>query len=77
MAGVPLLLWKLLEEIAPGDKRSRSRASPRTVADAALRARRQLAFLAGAFVSEGWVAESRAGFNNTDRDFFDAVVDAL
>ena len=34
------------------------------------------ALLLGAFVSEGCVSETRAGFNNVDREFFDAVVDA-
>jgi len=75
MAGVPLLLWKLLEEIGPGDRVliSRSARDAGTNASAAdLRA----ALLAGAFVAEGWVAERRAGFNNVDREYFDAVLSA-
>jgi DNA gyrase subunit A len=56
MAGVPLLLWKLLEEIKPGDRVLISRTS--RLADEALSERdRQLAHLAGAFVSEGWIRE--------------------
>ncbi|MGH9277695.1 MAG: DNA gyrase subunit A, partial [Acidimicrobiales bacterium] len=35
-----------------------------------------LGLLAGAFVSEGFVSDRRAGFNNTDEDFFDRVVEA-
>jgi DNA gyrase subunit A len=72
MAGVPLLLWKLLDEIQPGDRVLVSRAA-RTVAEPA---DDREALLLGAFVSEGWVSETRGGFNDVDRDFFDAVVRA-
>jgi DNA gyrase subunit A len=74
MAGVPLLLWKLLEEIHPGDRVLVSRtphqdnASPSTA--------HPLALLAGAFVSEGWISADRAGFNNVDKEFFEQVVSA-
>ena len=70
MAGVPLLLWKLLEEIEPGDRVLVSRlrgASSTELSDAD----RETALLLGAFVSEGFVSETRAGFNNIDHDFFD------
>jgi DNA gyrase subunit A len=74
MAGVPLLLWKLLEEIQPGDRvlisRTEQEAGDLTEEEG------QVALLAGAFVSEGWVSTTRAGFNNVDRDFFDAVLAA-
>jgi DNA gyrase subunit A len=74
MAGVPLLLWKLLEEISPGDRVLVSRTAH---ADTGLSEREaSLALLAGAFVSEGWVSPSRAGFNNVDKEFFDQVVAA-
>ncbi len=33
-----------------------------------------LGVLCGAWVSEGWASDTRAGFNNTDRSFFDDVV---
>ena len=36
----------------------------------------RVALLLGAFVSEGFVYEKRAGFNNLDRDFFNMVVSA-
>jgi DNA gyrase subunit A len=75
MAGVPLLLWKLLEEIHPGERVLIHRATrpedPRPEEHPSM-----LALLAGAFVSEGWFGETRAGFNNIDGGFFDAVVDA-
>jgi DNA gyrase subunit A len=65
MVGVPLLLWKLLEEIRPGDRVLVSR-TPRLEREALSEHERQVAFLLGAFVSEGWVRETRAGFNNVD-----------
>jgi DNA gyrase subunit A len=76
MAGVPLLLWKLLEEIEPGDRVLISR-TPRPAEDEPLpRGDADLALLAGALVSEGWISESRVGFNNIDRNFFDEVLRA-
>jgi DNA gyrase subunit A len=74
MAGVPLFLWKLLEEIAPGDRVLISRTAHTDTALTEEEA--SLALLAGAFVSEGWVSRSRAGFNNVDKEFFDQVVAA-
>jgi DNA gyrase subunit A len=78
MAGVPLMLWKLLEEIEPGDRALISRTPqdleastlPLTGDDA------HLALLTGAFVSEGWISPARAGFNNVDKQFFDSVLAA-
>jgi DNA gyrase subunit A len=75
MAGVPLLLWKLLEEIHPGDRVLVSR-TPHEAGEPLGEQDRALALLAGAFVSEGWISASRAGFNNIDQDFFDQVVGA-
>jgi DNA gyrase subunit A len=74
MAGVPLLLWKLLEEIQPGDRVLISRTEQET--GKLTEEQRQLALLAGALVSEGWVSSKRVGFNNVDKDFFAAVLDA-
>jgi DNA gyrase subunit A len=73
MAGVPLLMWKLLEEIRPGERVLLHRApgSPARPLDAR---GRMLAVLAGAFVSEGWFGSRRAGFNNIDTDFFNSVI---
>ncbi|MGN6522406.1 MAG: intein-containing DNA gyrase subunit A, partial [Actinomycetes bacterium] len=70
---VPTLLWKLLEEIEPGDSVVLSRAS--AVEWGYSGDLHGEAFLAGAFVSEGFVSASRAGFNNTDQEFFDRVVE--
>jgi DNA gyrase subunit A len=78
MAGVPLLLWKLLEEVNPGDRVLVSR-TPQGLEESSLplsSSDEQLALLAGAFVSEGWISSKRAGFNNVDKDFFDSVLDA-
>jgi DNA gyrase subunit A len=73
--GIPTLLWKLLEEIRPGDRVALQR-TPRE--DSGVRAWTQAAdaFVLGAFVSEGFVSERRAGFNNTDRQFFELMVAA-
>ena len=75
MAGVPLLMWKLLEEIGPGERVLLHRA-PTPTDDVIDDGERMLALVAGAFVSEGWFGEKRAGFNNVDGDFFHAVVGA-
>ena len=78
MEGVPLLLWKLLEEIKPGDRVLISR-TPQGLEESSLPLSdndEKLALLAGAFVSEGWISSKRAGFNNVDKDFFDTVLAA-
>ena len=75
VAGVPMLLWKLLEEIRPGDRVLLAR-TPRQRGEPLPDAQRKLAVLAGAFVAEGWISSTRAGFNNVDGDYFDTVVDA-
>jgi DNA gyrase subunit A len=76
VAGVPLLLWKLLSEIRPEDRVVIQRNA--TGDEGVLSERdRALALLAGAWVAEGWASETRAGFNNVDRDFFDEVLSAF
>jgi DNA gyrase subunit A len=75
LLGVPTLLWKLLEELRPDDVVVLSRAE-HVEFGAPSRQERQAALLAGAWVSEGWFSEQRAGFNNTDREFFDLVLAA-
>ncbi len=50
MAGVPLLLWKLLEEIEPGDRVLISR-TPRAATEELEESEARLALLAGAFVT--------------------------
>ena len=69
VVGVPMLLWKRLDEIsrrprrhlahAPAERR-RARDRRALGRDPARRIRLR-----------GWVAETRAGFNNIDREFFD------
>ncbi|OKJ37535.1 hypothetical protein AMK25_26775 [Micromonospora sp. TSRI0369] len=75
VAGVPTLLWKLLAEIAPGDRVVLQRSVPDEIGYPMLE-HVEAAVLAGAFVSEGWVSENRAGFNNVDREFFVQVLTA-
>ncbi len=74
-AGVPMLLWKLMDEIQPGDHVALLRRAPAdygTLTDA----ESDLATLAGGMVSEGWASEWRAGFNNVDPAYFSQVVNA-
>ena len=75
MAGVPVLQWKLLDEVEPGARVvvSRSMGDDGNATQDELDA----AFLAGAWVAEGFASVGRAGFNNTDRVYFDAVVAAF
>ncbi len=74
MVGVPLLMWKLLEELEPGDRVLLNRTP--WAQTAATPEESALGLLAGAFVSEGWFSAGRAGFNNVDEDFFREVVAA-
>jgi DNA gyrase subunit A len=75
VAGVPTLLWKLIEEVRPNDRVAIQRTPPAEFGPGdwhdTLEAR-----LLGAFISEGFVSERRAGFNNLDRDYFNMVVAA-
>ncbi|MDQ4095687.1 MAG: DNA gyrase subunit A [Actinomycetota bacterium] len=75
-AGVPMLMWKLLEEVAPGDYVAMNRSGHD---EAPYLAERDwmLAVLAGAWVAEGWASEKRAGFNNCDDQYFAIVLDAF
>ncbi|MGH3050322.1 MAG: LAGLIDADG family homing endonuclease, partial [Gaiellaceae bacterium] len=75
MVGVPLLLWKRLDEIAPGDRVLMARMD-RDDGDWTTHRDRKEALLLGAFVAEGWASETRAGFNNVDSAFFASVLDA-
>ncbi|EME64441.1 intein-containing DNA gyrase subunit A [Rhodococcus sp. GXMU-t2271] len=77
VAGVPTLLWKLLDEIRSGDRVVLQRVPSAEEHGRHNEYEAAAALLLGAFVSEGFVSENRAGFNNLDRDFFDRVVDAF
>ncbi|QGK68186.1 DNA gyrase subunit A [Allosaccharopolyspora coralli] len=75
--GVPTLLWKLLDEIQSGDRVVMQRTD--APEDVALQDERDWdrAMLAGAFVSEGFVSEHRAGFTNVDAGFFRSIVNCF
>ena len=75
VAGVPTLLWSLLEEVSAGDRVVLSRPRPHEVGLATERDRAE-ALLAGAWVSEGFFSSNRAGFNNVDELFFSEVLRA-
>ena len=66
MVGVPLLLWKQLEEIQRRRPRAARADGPRRRGMARSSASAQEALLLGAFVAEGWFSETRGGFNNVD-----------
>jgi len=69
IAGVPMLVWRLLEEIRRDDRIVLLRKPP-TERGMLTPEDERLALLAGAMVSEGWASETRAGFNNVDPEFF-------
>ena len=75
VAGVPLLQWKLLDELQEGAYVAmlRTPLEDNGVLPSEDRAK---ALLLGAWVSEGFCSEGRAGFNNLDGEFFDAVLAA-
>lgn len=75
VGGVPTLLWKLIEEIRPDDHVVLQRTPPVEFGPAEWHSTME-ALLLGAFISEGFVSEARAGFNNLDRDYFNMVVGA-
>src|SRR2546423_12840358 len=75
VADVPVLLWKLLDEVRPGDRVALVRRPPEELGVLS-KGEEDLAILAGAFVSEGWMSTTRAGFNNVDEEFFGRVVSA-
>ncbi|CAN5808534.1 intein-containing DNA gyrase subunit A [soil metagenome] len=75
VAGVPTLLWKLIEEVRTDDHVVLQRTPADEIGPADWQVTME-ALLAGAFVSEGFVSERRAGFNNIDHDFFTMVVAA-
>jgi len=75
VGGVPTLLWKLIEEIQPSDYVALQRTPPMEFGAADGHEVLE-ALLLGAFISEGFVSENRAGFNNCERDYFDMVVAA-
>uniref|UniRef100_UPI003F945210 intein-containing DNA gyrase subunit A n=1 Tax=Mycobacterium sp. TaxID=1785 RepID=UPI003F945210 len=75
VGGVPTLLWKLIEEIRPDDCVVLQRTPPVEFGPADWHDVME-ALLLGAFISEGYVSETRAGFANLDRDYFAMVAGA-
>ncbi len=75
LAGVPALLWRKLEEVAPGDRVVLQRQEPETWGTAS-EFELSEALLLGAWVSEGFANQTRAGFNNVNDQYFRAVVQA-
>jgi DNA gyrase subunit A len=75
LAGVPTLLWKLLEEIQPGDHVVLHRVIPEEIGYPSIEAV-EAAILAGALVSEGWISQEWVEFANVDREFFVRVLAA-
>ncbi len=73
--GVPTLLWKLFEEVRPGDRVVIQR-TPRQEWGTPSWSEVAAGIVLGAFVSEGFVSERRAGFNNIDQEFFSLVLAA-
>ncbi|GLY65175.1 hypothetical protein Atai01_17940 [Amycolatopsis taiwanensis] len=72
--GVPLFQWRRLDEIEPGTTVCVARNAWMQVVPTAREY--MLGVLAGAWVSEGWASETRAGFNNADEHFFGEVLHA-
>jgi DNA gyrase subunit A len=75
VAGVPTLLWKLLSEVRPGDRVVMQRVAQDEAGLPDLQTV-EAAVVAGAFVSEGWASDCRAGFNINDREYFIRVLAA-
>ncbi|MEJ7628322.1 MAG: intein-containing DNA gyrase subunit A [Nocardioidaceae bacterium] len=75
VAGIPTLLWKLLEELSPGDQVVLLRPEPETWGTATKQELDQ-ALLLGAWVSAGFASHNRAGFNNIDSEYFSSVLSA-
>src|SRR2546425_3137896 len=75
IAGVPVLQWRLLSEVEPGERVVLLR---RRCPDLGLltTAEEDLAVLAGAWIAEGFVSQTRAGFNNIDEEYFRSVTSA-
>src|SRR5437588_358741 len=72
VAGVPMFQWLQLDEIAPGTVVCVARNAWMNVMPTPREA--MLGILCGALGREGGASETRAGFNNTDRHFFDEVL---
>ncbi|XVS68381.1 intein-containing DNA gyrase subunit A [Actinosynnema sp. CA-299493] len=71
--GVPTLLWKLLEEIQPGDRVVMQR-TPQEQEEPLHPESYAAAILAGGLISEGYLSERVVQFANTDTEYFESVL---
>ncbi|MDT5042458.1 MAG: gyrase subunit [Actinoplanes sp.] len=76
VAGVPTLLWKLLEEIRDGDRVVMQRVVQDEIGFPSIE-HVEAAVFAGGYISEGWTSGMRVGFDNTDAAYFARVVSAF
>jgi DNA gyrase subunit A len=74
IAGVPMFQWLRLDEVTPGTVVCIARNAWTQTVPTPREA--MVGLLCGAWVSEGWASETRAGFNNTDKSFFEEVLHA-
>ncbi len=74
VAGVPMFQWLQLDEITPGTVVCLARNAWKQVVPTSREY--ELGILCGGWVSEGWISDERAGFNNTDQSFFAEVLHA-
>ncbi len=74
VAGVPMFQWLRLDEVTPGTVVCLARNAWTTAIPSAREM--MLGTLLGGWVSEGFASDRRAGFNNTDEEYFDSVLDA-
>lgn len=74
IAGVPLFQWRRLDELTPGTTVCLARNAWTTAIPMAHEM--MLGALLGGWVSEGFVSDGRAGFCNTDPEYFQYVLDA-
>jgi DNA gyrase subunit A len=74
VAGVPMFQWLRLDEISPGTVVCLARNAWTTALPTAREM--MLGTLLGGWVSEGFASDNRAGFNNTDYEYFQLVLEA-
>lgn len=71
--GAPVLQWVTLDSVQTGD----IICIPLGDAEDSSNELDSVGVLLGAWVSEGWFTDKRAGFNNTDNDYFQLVLDSF
>ena len=74
VAGVPMFQWLRLDEVTEGTVVALARNAHKDVHATAREY--NIGVLAGAWASEGFANDTRAGFNNTDKHYFDEVLAA-